>query len=220
MGYNRSMKRRRNNTLSTAIGMWVIGLITKFIQEACSAGRTLELVISSISVGATYYFMFQIESTLPLGVYFVPFGIYVVYWIILLQHPKITSTKANPQWVNRDWWWSLDGWDFEEETAKVFRLNGYRATVTRKVSDGGVDLIMYKENKKIIVQCKHYSSPVGVSVARELNGLKDDFKADELILIASSGVTKSCREFTRNKPYFQILDLEDIIRMGTRPYSS
>ena len=104
--------------------------------------------------------------------------------------------------------------------ARVFRLNGYKVKVTKKTGDGGIDLLMYKDDKKIIVQCKHYTSPVGVSVVRELNGLKDDFKADELVLVASSGVTKSCKDFIGNKPYFKILDLEDIIRMGLRPYSS
>ena len=58
-----------------------------------------------------------------------------------------------------------------------------------------------------------------MKVARELNGIKDDLRADKLLLIASSGVTKSCTEFLSNKPYFKVMDLEDIIRIGLRPIS-
>ena len=60
-----------------------------------------------------------------------------------------------------------------EEAARVFRLNGYKAKVTKKTGDGGIDILMYKNGKKIIAQSKHYTKPVGVSVARELNGIKD-----------------------------------------------
>lgn len=203
----------------TAIGIIIsIGVfIINFIKKAYKAGRLMELVVSSLTMAFTYYLLFHVDFNVPLWGITIPIGVYAGYWLILFHHEKITSTEANPNWANRDWWWKLDGWEFEEEVAKVFRLNGYKAKVTKKTSDGGVDVIMRKEGKKIISQCKHYTSPVGVSVARELNGLREDFNADELILIASSGVTKSCSDFIKNKPYFRILDLEDVIRMGLRP---
>ena len=193
--------------------------IRDFISRAYEAGRLNELFISSSLAGAVYYVLYVLNG-IPLWVYLIPAAVYSGYWWFLFQNEKITSVKANPEWADRKWWWKLDGWEFEEEVAKIYRLNGYKAKVTKKTSDGGIDILMRKDGKKIIAQCKHYSNPVSVSVARELNGLKDDFRADELILIASSGVTQSCKKFVKNKPYFKILDLEDIIRMGLRPQSS
>ena len=195
--------------------------IWDFIKSACKAGRLVELLISVPVLLCSYYFLILWSDYIAWWVLFIPISAFTGYWFYLFQHEKVTSVRSDLNWANRDWWWKLDGWEFEEETARIFRLNGYRVKVTQKTGDGGIDLLMYKDGKKIIVQCKHYAAPVSVSVARELNGLKDDFRADELILVASSGVTKSCTDFIKNKPYFKILDLEDIIRMGLRPtYSS
>ena len=198
----------------------LITLFIVFVKKAYKAGRLVELLISLPLLGVSYYFWYLWCESIPWWTFFIPISVFSGYWYYLFQNEKITAKSVNPNWADRGWWWKLDGWEFEEEAAKVFRLNGYNVDVTKKTSDGGIDLCMYKDRKKIIAQCKHYTSPVGVSVARELNGLRDDFRADELILIASSGVTKSCKDFIRNKPYFKILDLEDIIRMGLRPYSS
>lgn len=210
---------RKTGDIFTLFIVWGVTFIVNFIKGAYKRGRLLELVVSFGTLTGAYYLLFTFGSTYT-WVFAIPISVFVLYWIYLFQVEKITSVKANPKWADRNWWWNLDGWEFEEEAAKVFRLNGYRAEVTQKTSDGGVDILMYKDGKKIIAQCKHYSNPVGVSIARELNGLKEDFKADNLILIASSGVTKSCSDFLKNKPYFKIVDLEDIIRMGLRPHSS
>ncbi len=212
--------RQIDRIISTGTFIAVVKFITDFIIRAYKAGRLIELFTSSTIMGVVYYILLLYSRSIPLWTFLIPVFLYSGYWWYLFQHEKVTSLEADPNWVNRQWWWRLDGWEFEEEVAKVFNLNGYKAKVTKRTSDGGVDIIMYKDGKKTIAQCKHYSDPVAVSVARELNGLKDDFKADYLILIASSGVTRSCTDFIKNKPYFTILDLEDIIRMGLRPYSS
>lgn len=213
------MNKFKKNSITIIIITAIIGLLIKFIREAYEAGRLPELLISVPSLVGVYYLLFLYGSIIPGWTFLIPVSVFILYWCILFSHEKVTSLKADSNWINREWWWKLDGWEFEEEVAKVFRLNGYKAKVTKKTSDGGIDILMYKDKKKIIAQCKHYSSPVAVSVARELNGLRDDFRADELILVASSGVTKACIDFIRNKPYFHILDLEDIIRMGLRPNS-
>lgn len=211
------MNKIKKNSVTIVIIAAIISLLIKFVREAYRGGRLIELLISTPILIGVYYLMLLYRSVIPGWIFLIPVVGYIFYWCVLFSHEKVTSLEADPNWVNRGWWWKLDGWEFEEEAAKVFRLNGYKAKVTKKTSDGGIDILMYKDKKKIIAQCKHYTSPVAVSVARELNGLKDDFKADELILIASSGVTKACWDFIRNKPYFKILDLEDIIRMGLRP---
>ena len=183
------------------------------------ADRLVELFFSVAVVGGSYFVLYKSGVDI-LWVYLLPALIFISYWWYLFSHEKISPLTPNKSWADRSWWWRLNGWDFEEEVAKVFRLNGYKARVTKKCGDDGVDIIMYKNKEKTIVQCKHYSEPVGVTIARELNGVKEDFKADKLIIVASSGVTQPCKDFIRNKPYFKILDLEDIIRLGLRPHSS
>ena len=108
----------------------------------------------------------------------------------------------------------MDGWQFEQEVANVFRLNGYKTRVTKGSGDGGVDIILNKNNKTIIVQCKHYQNPVPPEPIRALWGCKDDFGADEVILVASSGITDMGAKFVQNKPNFKVLNLDDIIKMA------
>jgi hypothetical protein len=207
------MARSKNDVSNALIN--VIKFIIDFFINAYKAGRIVELLISVPLLIGTYYLLYLCAPDFSLWL-LVPALVFLGYWKYLFSHEKV-SMEADPNWADRNWWWKLDGWEFEEEAARVFRLNGYKAEVTKKTGDGGIDILMYKNGKKIIVQSKHYTKPVGVSVARELNGIKDDFGADELFLIASSGITESCREFIMNKPYFKIFDLEDIIRMGLRP---
>ncbi len=139
--------------------------------------------------------------------------IYFCWW----WHKKLsyTDTRLNADmWQQRQWWWTLDGWQFEQEVAKVFRINGYKATVTKGSGDGGVDIILKQGDYTAIVQCKHYQNPVPPEPVRALWGCKDDFGADEVIMVASSGLTEASAKFVQNKPNYKVLNLDDIIRMS------
>lgn len=139
--------------------------------------------------------------------------IYFCYW----WNGKFNyaDTRINSSnWKEQAWWWTLDGWQFEQEVARVFRLNGYKATVTKGSGDGGVDIILKKENYKAIVQCKHHHNPLSPEPVRALWGIKGDWSADEVIMVASSGLTSASVEFVRNKPNYKVLNLDDIIRMS------
>ena len=74
--------------------------------------------------------------------------------------------------------------------------------------------VTVKDRKKIIVQCKHYSSPVTPEVLRALWGVREDFQADETLLVASSGITRSSWDFISNKPQFKVIDLQDLMRLA------
>ena len=144
--------------------------------------------------------------------------IYFCYW----WNGKFNyaDTRINSSnWQQQAWWWTLDGWEFEQEVARVFRLNGYNATVTKGSGDGGVDIILKKENYKAIVQCKHHHNPLSPEPVRALWGIKDDWGADEVIMVASSGLTSASAEFVRNKPNYKVLNLDDIIRMSQQGLS-
>lgn len=120
--------------------------------------------------------------------------------------------KTTPIYTE-EYWWQLDGWQFEEEVAKVFKNKGYQTEVTKGSGDGGVDIILKKDGRTSIVQCKHHRHPVPPEPIRALYGCKPDFKADEVILVASSGVTEGGLRFIENKPDFRLYELKDIIDM-------
>ena len=169
----------------------------------------------STSVLVAFYILLMCCNEGNLWFFITPLIIYAIYWYIMLYIvPPNIKYSVNPNWGDEKWWWTLDGWQFEEEVAAIYAKNGYITEVTKKTGDGGVDLIMYKDKKKIIVQCKHYSSPVAPEVLRALWGVKDDFRADETILVASSGVTRASWDFINNKPQFKVVDLQELMKLA------
>lgn len=220
------MRNDRSTLKSTGIALIAIaGFLVAFLTKVVKAGRLPELFISFPFLILGYFLSlktmeFLSSSINMIGVAFFltfPLGVYALYWLWLFSQEKVTSTRANLNWADRNWWWTLDGWEFEEEVARIFRLNGYKAKVTKKTGDGGIDIILYKDNLKYIVQCKHYKNSVGPEPVRALWGVKDDFGADRVILVASSGITEQSKMYIKNKPLYSVLTLEDIISMGLRP---
>ena len=110
------------------------------------------------------------------------------------------------------YWDSLDGHQFEHEVASVFRGQGYNAVVTKGSGDGGVDVILTKNNERIAVQCKAHSNPVGPAVIRDLYGTMTSGGYTKAILVSKSGFTKGVYEFASGKP-IELLSLNDILAM-------
>ena len=204
---------------------FIVGAI-KFLIEVNKRGLWKECFVSVLIVGIINYLFYYLgkNGTIPSDIFIwsciISFIIFCVYWGGLFngksarQFSEAQLKRNSGYWAQQQWWWTLDGWQFEEEVAKIFILNGYKATVTKGSGDGGVDIILEKEGYKAIVQCKHYKNPVPPEPIRALWGCKDDFQADEVILVASSGITQSGADFISNKPNFKVLNLDDIIYMS------
>jgi restriction system protein len=68
-------------------------------------------------------------------------------------------------------------------------------------ADGGMDLILVKNKKTILVQCKHWkSTAVGVPVVREMYGLMVSEEMDIVMVVTSGSFTKDARFFAIGKP--------------------
>ncbi|MCM1264972.1 MAG: restriction endonuclease [Candidatus Gastranaerophilales bacterium] len=210
------------------IAITLITITIKFLIEVNKRGLWKECIVSVSLVGGLNYSLYYLGNAniLPLSVFgwscLISFIAFCVYWGGLFnnnparQFSQSQLKRNSSYWAEQSWWWNLDGWQFEQEVAKIFILNGYKATVTKGSGDGGVDIILEQEGYKAIVQCKHYRNPVPPEPIRALWGCKDDFQANEVILIASSGITQSGADFVSNKPNFKVLNLDDIIRMSTQ----
>jgi HJR/Mrr/RecB family endonuclease len=65
---------------------------------------------------------------------------------------------------------NLDPVEFEYFSAYLYQKQGYRVAATAISGDEGIDLIMRRWGRKIVVQCKRYSGTVGQPVVRDLYG--------------------------------------------------
>jgi len=111
------------------------------------------------------------------------------------------------------YWKSSKGVGFEKKLEKLYAKLGYTVTRTQASVDEGVDLIIEKNGKKAVVQCKGHHKPVGVGPVRELYGTMMHFESDYCILAATNGFTKGVVEFARGKP-IELVSSEELIRMS------
>ena len=112
-------------------------------------------------------------------------------------------------------WMSLSGAEFERELGTLYRYLDYRVESTPTSGDQGIDLILSKDGRTTIVQCKSHKSPVGPAVARELLGSLVAFGADGAILACTGGFTRGVKEFVRGKP-IELISASDLAALGER----
>ncbi len=92
--------------------------------------------------------------------------------------------------------------DFEKLVAEFYRQGGYSVEETGGGgADGGIDLVLWKNGQKTIVQCKHWKTyKVGVEKVRELYGVQTSENAVQAILITSGTFTQEALNFAQGKP--------------------
>ena len=95
---------------------------------------------------------------------------------------------------------------FELLIGQALREKGYKVIETVDGPDGGVDLVMEKEGRKTLVQCKHWKkSKVGVKEVRELNGVVAAKGAYGGILVTSGTFTSEALEFAKTT-HIELID--------------
>lgn len=107
------------------------------------------------------------------------------------------------------------GWrDFERLVGEAFRRQGFDVEATGfGGADGGIDLILRKRGRRILVQCKHWRrDKVPVNVVREMVGLLAHHKADEIRIAAFGGFTPEAARFAQGKP-ITLIDGAALLRM-------
>jgi hypothetical protein len=110
------------------------------------------------------------------------------------------------------YWRGLSGVAFENELARLFRGLGYQVSQTPRTGDGGVDLILLKNDRKTVVQCKAHDKKIPIGVARELVASIQDFKADDAIIACLEGVTGPVQQYIAAKP-IRVIDVRGILSL-------
>ncbi len=95
------------------------------------------------------------------------------------------------------------GWrQFEQVVGEAFRRRGYTVEETGLGGpDGGIDLILRRDGRRILVQCKQWKrQQVGVGVVREMAGLLTHHRADAVKIVCVGTFTRDAETFARGKP--------------------
>lgn len=96
---------------------------------------------------------------------------------------------------------------------EVYRKDGYSvAGNSGPGADGGIDLIARKDGETILVQCKHWKAfKVGVRTVREMFGLLNAERANEVHVVTSGYFTNEAKNFARGKP-IKLIDGEALVQ--------
>jgi restriction endonuclease Mrr len=89
---------------------------------------------------------------------------------------------------------------FEEFVAEPWQRFGYDVELTKRTRDGGHDVVAVGRlvaSTRFLIECKRFdpSNKVGVSIVRQLHGVKTHERATKGILATTSYLTADAEEF-------------------------
>jgi len=125
------------------------------------------------------------------------------------------KTQERAMRLQKNYWYNhVKDFEFENKIGEIFQELGFEVKVTQKSGDGGVDVIIKKDNVIKCVQCKHYSenNTVKIGDIRALWGVKEDFNAESVIMVTTGKISKEGIEFIKKrKPNYELWTIDTII---------
>ncbi len=203
---NLELQRKKDAAAETKTGIGVISfLITMFI-----VGMLFAFYCEKKDGNVSIFGFIVLDIGLSLVISFIAQYIYKENNIIFYQKPKqiyvsgylndaaianfnsylndLKLYEEYEKFTSEAYWNSLNGYEFENSVAELFKKIGYKSVRRTQGSyDGGIDILMEKDGKKYAVQCKHHSRSVGAEPLRALHGVLDNF--DEGIFVSLNGYT-------------------------------
>lgn len=126
---------------------------------------------------------------------------------------KVGEYEVYVNKLSRDYWFSLDGHQFEKEMKKILTPFFKEVILTKGSGDGGVDIVIDNYDKeRIIVQCKAHKKPIGPEPMRALIGVMGQFNASKGVFISLGGFSKGAKE-TATYSNIYIMTIDDVIKM-------
>lgn len=116
----------------------------------------------------------------------------------------------------------LSGYEFEEFVAHLLECMGYRARVTQRSGDGGVDVIAHRdklgfEPPILKVQCKRKTDQVPRPEVDQLLGTLSEGEYGLFITLGSFG--RQSIDLERNRPKLRLIDGEQFVELLLENYA-
>lgn len=89
----------------------------------------------------------------------------------------------------------ISGMDFEELTCDILASNGFDiAENTQASGDFGVDVLARKDGISYAIQCKHYTSPVGIEAVQQVYAGRAYYECHVAMVLTNQYFTSSARK--------------------------
>lgn len=215
------MARRSQSPIEDAIDLtsklpWWVGITFALISylllhwyatQEISPAAELNDMVKSVGFGLLHGFAVFGQYILP-GAFLIGA---IVSALTRFKRKKLydTSSRNTSDNVLDDISWQ----DFELLVGEHFRRQGYSVEETAGGADGGIDLIVFKNGEKYLVQCKQWKAyKVGVKIVRELLGVMVGVGAAGGFVVTSGEFTRDAISFA-NANRIELLDGKVLRRM-------
>lgn len=164
----------------------------------------------SVALSAVLYFIvvpiFSGNQSSPFNMVFVSFAkmfsglllfVALIAWLRGLKRSRLLDRQRNLDSIR-----SLSWRQFESLLAEYYQRSGYHVEENHTAGpDGGIDLNLYRNGERHLVQCKQYrKSKVSVSVVREMYGVLVSENATSMTIVSSGKFTQEAKKFAEGKP--------------------
>ncbi|MBU3600038.1 restriction endonuclease [Polynucleobacter sp. 30F-ANTBAC] len=112
---------------------------------------------------------------------------------------------------------SLEGTEFEHIVKEIYISKGYKAKLTPKTGDYGVDIVATQKDQKLAIQAKRYSQPVGVKAVQEVVSGAYYYKASKAIVITNSFFTSNAKELASTLNV-ELIDRPNLMNMWNKAF--
>ena len=126
---------------------------------------------------------------------------------IFHKKDKIDKTNKSLWYCLETDFKNLDGREFEQIVARLYRKKGFRVKQTPKGPDQGVDLIAKKGRVTVIVQTKNWKNKVSNTDVLKTSGARQMFHANYSMIITSSTFTSSAKEVIQKSPRIRGMEI-------------
>jgi len=117
----------------------------------------------------------------------------------------------------------LDGFEFEEFVADLLIAMGYRARVTQRTGDGGIDVLAHRdalglEPPLIKVQCKLTESNKGGPDVQQLTGTLSPGGSELGLYVTLGSFSKDARAIERGRSDLRLVSGDDVFKLISDHY--
>lgn len=105
----------------------------------------------------------------------------------------MSSEKEIPNWRQYEW---LISKIFHDDQSSLSTKVLHDSRIIGEYSERSrqIDILVETNSSKTMIECKHYSTPIDIKAVEAFLSMFSDIKADNGILISSSGYTKSAEK--------------------------
>ncbi len=104
------------------------------------------------------------------------------------------------------------GIEYEQYCAQVLNEAGWTTQLTKATGDQGTDIKAERKGRRIIVQCKFYSSPVGNKAVQEATAARLHERADQAVVVSNASYTEAARQLAGTTGVL-LLHHDDLVRI-------